>query len=270
MTLTAAGRARQTELDAHTDKVCGEAADRDVIASELFGVVDMLAVQPALRRALSDPVQSDAKRADLAASVLKDKIGADTLSIVAATVRERTQGGTDLMATLNRQGVRVVLAEAARQGELEEVSDELFSFSRLVDSNAELWEALTDWTRPAAARSQLAEKLLTGKVKPRAKLLAARSAAEVRLSAPQALAEYLQIAAELGDQKVARITVAKKLTKRQTERLRAQLKQMQGKDVAMQIAIDPAVLGGMRIEIDDHVMDGTIAARLQEAHRRMK
>ncbi len=270
MTLTTAGKARQSELDAHTNKVCSEAADLDRVASELFGVVDMLADQPALRRALSDPVQSDAKRAELATSVLADKISSPALSIVEGTVRARTQGGTDLMATLNRQGVRVVLTEADRQGELDQLSNDLFGFSRLIDQHPELWEALTDWTRPAADRSKLTEKLLAGKVTPRAELLAARSAKEARMGVREALAEYMSIAAELSDREIARITVAKKLTKRQTERLGAQLKQMQGREVAMQIAIDPAVLGGMRIEIGEHVIDGTIAARLQEAHRRMK
>jgi F-type H+-transporting ATPase subunit delta len=35
------------------------------------------------------------------------------------------------------------------------------------------------------------------------------------------------------------------------------------------VVVDPAVLGGIRVEIGDDVIDGTISSRLDDARRRL-
>lgn len=67
------------------------------------------------------------------------------------------------------------------------LSDELFAFVTLLDAQPSLRRALTDPTRPAAARTRLAESLLQGKVSPAAVDLVGKLAG-ARWSAPGDLA----------------------------------------------------------------------------------
>jgi F-type H+-transporting ATPase subunit delta len=47
----------------------------------------------------------------------------------------------------------------------------------------------------------------------------------------------------------------------------AALSKLKGRDVRLNVAVDPAVLGGIHVVIGDEVIDGTIATRLEAAHR---
>ena len=40
-----------------------------------------------------------------------------------------------------------------------------------------------------------------------------------------------------------------------------------GRSIAIQEIVDPDVLGGIRVELGDEVIEGTVADRLQEARR---
>jgi F-type H+-transporting ATPase subunit delta len=39
--------------------------------------------------------------------------------------------------------------------------------------------------------------------------------------------------------------------------------------VRLNVDVDPAVLGGLRVEIGGELVDGTVSARLEEARRRL-
>ena len=49
--------------------------------------------------------------------------------------------------------------------------------------------------------------------------------------------------------------------------MRASLSQQVGREVAIQEIIDPDVLGGVRVELGDEIIEGTVQARLDEARR---
>ena len=42
-----------------------------------------------------------------------------------------------------------------------------------------------------------------------------------------------------------------------------------GRDVHLNVIVDPEVLGGIRVEIGDDVIDGTVSSRLDDAGRRL-
>ena len=81
------------------------------------------------------------------------------------------------------------------------------------------------------------------------------------------LAAYLDLAAKRRDELTALVTVAAALTEQQAARLRTQLETMYGKSVSLQTVVDPHVLGGIRVQVGDEVMDGTISARIDQARR---
>jgi F-type H+-transporting ATPase subunit delta len=47
------------------------------------------------------------------------------------------------------------------------------------------------------------------------------------------------------------------------------LKRQYGHAVQLNVIVDPSVLGGVRINIGDDVIDSTIASRLADARRRL-
>ena len=52
-------------------------------------------------------------------------------------------------------------------------------------------------------------------------------------------------------------------------RLAEALSTQYGRPVHLNIEVEPALLGGLRVEIGDDVIDGTVAARLDNARRKL-
>jgi F-type H+-transporting ATPase subunit delta len=65
----------------------------------------------------------------------------------------------------------------------------------------------------------------------------------------------------------ARVTTAKSLDDAERERLVAALGKTTGKTVELHEKIDPAVIGGIRVNLGDYVLDGTVRRRLNELRR---
>jgi F-type H+-transporting ATPase subunit delta len=68
---------------------------------------------------------------------------------------------------------------------------------------------------------------------------------------------------------VATVRVARPLSDADRDRLAGALARTYGKDVHLNVIVDPEVLGGIRVEIGDDVIDGTVASRLDDAGRRL-
>ena len=58
-------------------------------------------------------------------------------------------------------------------------------------------------------------------------------------------------------------TLASSMPEAQAERLRASLAAKYG-DLKLNQVVDPAILGGLRVQIGDDVIDGSVASRLTE------
>jgi F-type H+-transporting ATPase subunit delta len=75
--------------------------------------------------------------------------------------------------------------------------------------------------------------------------------------------------AERRNRMVATVTTAVPLSDVQKQRLGAVLAKLYGRQMHLNLDVDPAVLGGIQVRVGDEVIDGTIAERLTEASRRM-
>jgi F-type H+-transporting ATPase subunit delta len=84
-----------------------------------------------------------------------------------------------------------------------------------------------------------------------------------------ALEEYRRVAAETQGQVVATVRVARPLSSADEQRLTQLLSSQYDTTVHLNVVVDPEVLGGLRVEIGDEVIDGTIASRLDDARRRL-
>jgi F-type H+-transporting ATPase subunit delta len=76
-----------------------------------------------------------------------------------------------------------------------------------------------------------------------------------------------ELAARQRERVVAEVRVATPLTEEQSRRLAAALSSLKGRTVRLNVAVDPAMLGGVMVTIGDEVIDGTVASRLEQARR---
>ena len=68
---------------------------------------------------------------------------------------------------------------------------------------------------------------------------------------------------------VATVLTATPLNTAQSERLSAVLTKRYGRRVGLNAVIDPSVVGGLRVQIADDVIDASVAARLAELRQRL-
>jgi F-type H+-transporting ATPase subunit delta len=89
-------------------------------------------------------------------------------------------------------------------------------------------------------------------------------------SLERVLAEFGRIAAERRDRLVAVVRTAVELSEQQKTRLSAVLATKYGRDVHLNVEVDPTVLGGMSIRVGDEEIDGTVVRRLGDIRRRIE
>lgn len=75
----------------------------------------------------------------------------------------------------------------------------------------------------------------------------------------------LALAAQARQRSIATVTVARPLTQEQHDRLAAVLVRQLGRQVNLQVVIDPNVIGGARVQVGDQVIEGTLVSRLAAA-----
>lgn len=235
------------------------------LATELFEVVDLLGSDSALRRAVTDPGAAEEARRGLVTGLLGGRISAEALAVVQDGVARRWQSAATLLDALERQGIRAALAHAQAEGRLDRVEDELFRFGRTVAGDDTLREGLTDRFRPAETRRTLVDALLADKVAPESLTLARRAVGFREGGFDAAIDLDLELAAAQRLRVLATVRVARPLSADQTERLARVLGAQLGHPVRMLVVVDPQVLGGVRVEVGNEVIDGTVAGRLAEA-----
>lgn len=263
--MNATAEARQSELDRAVDAYeLGSA-----LAVELFAVADLLVAQTPLRNALADPNMPDDRRRELATGVLGSRVSAAAAAVVGEAAALRWGSPSGLVAALERQGIRALLGHAQAVGKLDTVEEELFRFSRTVAGDQELRRALDDRKAPRDARRQLVSDLLAGRVQPDTIELATRATVARARSYQVTLAEYLKLAASARARAIAKVTVARELTAAQRDRLQDALVHQLGRQVNLQVVVDPTVIGGARVQVGDDVIEGTVAGKLAAAEQQL-
>ncbi|MFE6777155.1 F0F1 ATP synthase subunit delta [Streptomyces sp. NPDC057702] len=257
-------------LDALTDNTSVDAAK---LAEELAAVTTLLDREVSLRRALTDPAQSGAAKAELVGRLLGGQLGGESLDLVSGMVRSRWSRSRDLVDATEELAASADLIAAQRAGALDDVEDEVFRFGRIVSSSAELRAALTAKAAhqgATAAQAELLHSLLDGRAHPVTERLVTRLVTRPRGRSLEAGLDALsKLAADRRSRVVAVVTSAVPLSDQQKQRLGGALARIYGRVVHLNLDVDPSVLGGVTVRIGDEVINGSIADRLDEAARRM-
>ncbi|MGW0629843.1 F0F1 ATP synthase subunit delta [Streptomyces sp. NPDC002758] len=259
--------AARERLDALTDSTSVDAAQ---LADELAAVTALLHREVSLRRVLTDPAQPGEAKAELVGRLLGGQVGTATTDLVSGLVRSRWSQSRDLVDALEELADIADLTAAQRTGRLDSVEDELFRFGRIVASNTELRAALTDRKAESSAKIELLHRLLGGRADVTTERLVTRLVTAPRGRSLEAGLESLsKLAAERRERLVAVVTSAVPLSDPQKQRLGAALAKLYGRTMHLNLDVDPEVVGGIRVQVGDEVINGSLADRLEDAARRM-
>ncbi|MFD8570891.1 F0F1 ATP synthase subunit delta [Streptomyces sp. NPDC057694] len=271
--MTAHGASREAlaaareRLDALTDNT---SVDAKALAGDLAAVTALLDREVSLRRVLTDPAQAGDAKAELAGRLLGGQVSGEAVDLVSGLVRSRWSSSRDLVDSLEELANTAELTAAQKSGELDDVEDELFRFDRIVSSNTELRAALTDKAASGKLRGDLVKELLGGRAKPTTERLVERLVTAPRGRSLEAGLDSLsKLAAERRERMVAVVTTAVPLTDQQKQRLGQALAKLYGRQMHLNLDVDPGVLGGIKVQVGDEVINGSIADRIEDASRRM-
>ncbi len=247
-----------------------DGADGTVLGDELFAVDAALESSAALRRAVADPSRDGTAKAALADRLFGARVGAAALKVVSTIVQQRWASERDLTDTVESLAVQAVLAVAERGVRADRVEDELFRFERLVAATPQLRDVLTDRTVPGAAKAEVVATLLDAKAAPETLRLARQAVLAPRGRRFSAVVEeYLDIASTRRVQLTATVTSAVDLDPQQRDRMAAALGSIYGRTIHLNTVVDASVIGGIRVQIGDEVVDGTVLRKLDSARRHM-
>ena len=255
-------------LEALTRRVEGTSGeDAARLGEDLFGVADLLRSEPGLRRVVTDVSTDASAKSGLVRQILGGKVGDPALEVVADAVERRWTRTRDLADALEHLGVLAVVASAGDDSE--RLSDELFGVTRLLGEQDDLRTALSDPARSVEDKSALLATILGDRTLPATLRLTQLALNGSHRSVTAGIEEYQKVAADAHGQRVAKVVVAQQLTEQETSRLRDALSAQYGRQVHLNVVVDPGVIGGVRVEIGDDVIDGTVSSRLDDARRRL-
>jgi F-type H+-transporting ATPase subunit delta len=255
------GSATREALARSASALAGLGSKADLATAEdLFAAGRVVADSAQLRAVLSDPsADADGKKALV--QRIFGSLSAPAVELLTVVAGERWSGPDDVPAAIEELGIRSLAASAPAGVDL---VSELLAFGGAVTSDAQLELALRSKLADPEAKAALAERLLAGKASAQTVAIVRQLVLQPRgRSIREALREATRIVAAQHGQTIATVTTAKPLPAAQAERLRATLSATYG-ELKLTEIVDPAIIGGLRVQIGDDVIDGSIASRLNE------
>jgi F-type H+-transporting ATPase subunit delta len=245
-----------------------DGAGSNEVSGGLYAVAGLLDQEPSLRRALTDPASSPESRRGLVQNLLGQQLPPLPLQVLQDVVAQPWSSPADLREGVEHLAATAALRAAEGSGELDDVEDELFRFARLLEREPALRAALTDPALPGERKSSIVRDLLGGKARETTVRLVEVSVNGRRTrSLEDALEELSSLAAQRRERYVAHVRAALPLDDAQRERLQSSLTRIYGRDVQLQVDVDPTVVGGVQVRIGDEVLDGTVTRKLEVARR---
>lgn len=234
-------------------------------ARELFAVAHAVGESSQLSGALADPSAPAAARENVVSAVFGG-FSATTQTVVKAVVAERWSNASQLVDGIEELAIRAAaIADAGA-----DIEGELFGFSRVIAANAELELALGGRLGSQDAKVTLVERLLSGSTSAPAALIVSSLVRQPRdRRIRQLLNRAMRIVSAQRNRVVATVYSATELNEAQRTRLSDALSQRYDGQVALNVVIDPTVIGGLRVQIADDVIDGSISARLADLRQKL-
>lgn len=234
-------------------------------AQEFFAAARAVGESSQLSGALADPSAPAEARQNVVAAVFGG-FSQTAQSVLKTVVAERWSSADELIDGIEELAIRS--AAIAEPGA--DIEGELFDFSRVIAANAELELALGSRLGGVDAKVTLVERLLDAGAGAPSKLIVSslvRQPRERRVR--QLLSRAIRVVSSQRDRVVATVHTASPLTEAQRTRLSDTLSRRYDGRVSLNVVIDPSVVGGLRVQIADDVIDGSISARLADLRQKL-
>jgi F-type H+-transporting ATPase subunit delta len=161
---------------------------------------------------------------------------------------------------------RAVFELAGDEREIDEWTGRLVQLRDLL-SDEKVDAVLTNPTIPMERRMDL---IASASLDPETANLAKLLIESNRVREIGAIADqFEQLADDAAGRVRATVTTAVELEPRDRDRVAEQLSQRLGKTVSMQVEVDPRILGGLKVQYGDRLIDASVATRLQQLRRRL-
>ena len=266
-----------------------DAAALATVSSELTSLEQTVLGRADLRAVLTDTSIAAASRGLIVDDLLNGKVHEVTLHVatyaashapaqevphalgeLAYASRELAEHGQVALRGLGLMGARQRVAGFADAllddidaENFDEIEDELFRWARTVVGNLELRRLLLDRDADLGSRVATVQALLGDKVDAVTLALAKFVIEGGRPRDVVGTLDYLvDYVAKARDWRVARVHTARPLDEQSQADLVASLSSLTGKNVELQVADSPELLGGVLVEIGDLRLDATTRARL--------
>jgi F-type H+-transporting ATPase subunit delta len=242
--------------------------DLSTLSDDLASVAGLLIAEPILARHLAESSGESEAKKQLVHRLLDGKVGANALDLLETAVTVRWSHTGDLVDVIEHVARLALLVRAERDDQADEVEEQLFRFTRILDEQPRLSTLLGDYTTPADGRVALLRKLLddSSGANATATALLVQTISLVRGErADEAVLALAQLAVARRGEVVAHVSAAAELSAAQRTRLTQVLTRIYNHPVSVQLNIDPSVLGGLSVAVGDEVIDGALSSRLAAA-----
>ena len=235
------------------------------VSRELFAAARTIAESSQLSGALSAWGVAGEARAGVAGQVFA-AYQPITVELLRTAAGARWSTLEDLIAGVEALAIRA----AAIASPSDDVEGELFQVARTVAANPELELALGSRLGDSTAKGALIEKLLAGRASEATTLIVSSLVQQPRERRVRTLlSRALRLVADQRGRTVATVYAASPLDAAQVDRLSAALSQRYGADITVNLVVDPSVVGGVRVEIGDDVIDATVSSRINDLRQRL-
>ena len=167
---------------------------------------------------------------------------------------------------------RALLDVVIKEGNPEQVEQELSGFADLMTQNPALQKALTNPAVPVSGKRGLVKALASRLTlsPPLAKLLQLLADRDRLVLIPDLVAVYKDRLMDHRQVVRADVTTAEPLPDTTVSVLKQRLAQMTGRQVTMTTRVDPSIIGGVVAKVGSTVYDGSVASQLDRIKNRLR
>jgi F-type H+-transporting ATPase subunit delta len=229
---------------------------------QLLAAGRIIGESASLRSAIANPSADSAAKVLVVTRVFGGSVGAEALAVLSDIAEARWSTQDDVLVAIEEIGIRILADSASGSASIE---GELASFREAVSSSPELELALGSKLGDTDAKLSLVDRLLAGKASGQTVAIVRHLVAQPRSRRiGELLREAARIVADQGGKAIATVTSAAPITTAQLERLQKGLASLYGRPLSIRQVFDPEVIGGLRIQVGDDVIDGSLSSRIND------